>query len=221
MAFGIFLHVATLTDPDLHHLKLSLLWFCFTTNLADHLPNHLPDHLPTTNHPLTIPLMQDLQVKLLEDLGIEVFVKLSHELVFQPNLHKCEQQNNLSKKTFVLNVSSSCTHFPLGWMYLSSVALGGLPKKTRFLGYLSQMWVGGVADSQTRSKPLKIPPNCPENRLFRPKFHLSFSQISQKPWGWWVGKQIWERYPKKKGFFWQLPLAHCCTMFLCHLDLEI
>ena len=26
------------------------------------------------------------------------------------------------------------------------------------------MWVGGVADSQTRSKPLKTPPNFPENR---------------------------------------------------------
>ena len=74
-------------------------------------------------------------------------------------------------------------------------------KKRFFLGYLSQMWVGGVADSQTRSKPLKTPPNCPENRLFRPKFHLSFSQISQKPWGGWVGKQIWEKYPKKNVFF--------------------
>ena len=81
-------------------------------------------------------------------------------------------------------------------------------KRNVFLGvYLSQMWVGGVADSQTRSKPLKTPPNCPENRLFRPKFHLLFSQISQKPWGGWVGKQIWERYPPQKTcFFWQLSL---------------
>ena len=69
------------------------------------------------------------------------------------------------------------------------------------MGYLSQMWVGGVADSQTRFKPLKTPPNHPENRLFRPKFHLSFSQISQKPWDGWVGKQIWERFPKKNGIF--------------------
>merc|ERR1712218_373671 len=86
---------------------------------------------------------------------------------------------------------------------------GSCQKKNRFfLGDLSQIWVGGVADSQTRSKPFKTPPNCPENRLFRPKFHLSFSQISQKPWGGWVGKQIWERSPKKNGFFfWQLPLA--------------
>ena len=46
------------------------------------------------------------------------------------------------------------------------------------------------------------------SRLFWPKFHLSFSQISQKPWGGWVGKQIWERFPKKKRvFFWQLPLC--------------
>ena len=63
------------------------------------------------------------------------------------------------------------------------------------------MWVGGVADSQTRSKPLKTPPNHPENRPFWPEFHLSYSQISQKPWGGWVGKQIWERSPKKKRFF--------------------
>ena len=31
------------------------------------------------------------------------------------------------------------------------------------MGDLSQIWVGGVADSQTRSKPLKTPPNHPEN----------------------------------------------------------
>ena len=43
------------------------------------------------------------------------------------------------------------------------------------------MWVGEVADSQTRSKPLKTSPNHPENRPFRPEFNLSFSQISQKP----------------------------------------
>ena len=55
--------------------------------------------------------------------------------------------------------------------------------------------VGGVADSQTRSKPLKK-----KTRLF-------FTQISPfvfpnltKPWGGWVGKHIWERYPKKKVF---------------------
>ena len=64
------------------------------------------------------------------------------------------------------------------------------------------MWVGGVTDSQTRSKPLKTPQNHPENRLFRPEIHLSSSQISQKPLGGWVGKQIWEWSPQKKVFFW-------------------
>ena len=70
------------------------------------------------------------------------------------------------------------------------------------MGDLSQMWVGGAADSQTRSKPLKILPNHPEYRIFLPKFQLLFSQISQNPGvGGWVGKQIWERSPKKTVFF--------------------
>ena len=64
-------------------------------------------------------------------------------------------------------------------------------KKRFFLRDLSQMWVGGVADSQTPKK--KSPWKSP----FRPEFHLSFSQISQKPWDGWVGKHICER-----SFFW-------------------
>ena len=70
-------------------------------------------------------------------------------------------------------------------------------------GDFSQMRVVVVADSQTRSKPLKTitSQNHPENRLFRPGFHLSFSQISQKPWGGWVFKHIWERSPKNIFFF--------------------
>ena len=43
---------------------------------------------------------------------------------------------------------------------------GAAKKKKRFfLGDLSQMWVGGVADSQTRSKPLKTPQNHPQNPM--------------------------------------------------------
>ena len=62
------------------------------------------------------------------------------------------------------------------------------------------MWVGGVADSQTRSKPLKTPPNHPENRPFRPKFHLLFSQISQNPGvGGWKNR-FGRNLPKKNGF---------------------
>ena len=61
------------------------------------------------------------------------------------------------------------------------------------------MWVVVVADSQTRSKPVKKT-NHPENRLFRPEFHLSFSQIG------WVGKHILERSSKKNDIFGRLPL---------------
>ena len=50
-------------------------------------------------------------------------------------------------------------------------------------------------------KPLKPPPKSPRICLFWSKFLLSFSQISQKPWGGWVGKQIWERSPKKNVLF--------------------
>ena len=39
------------------------------------------------------------------------------------------------------------------------------PKKSVFFWEISPMWVGGVVDSQTRSKPLKKT-NHPENRLF-------------------------------------------------------
>ena len=51
-------------------------------------------------------------------------------------------------------------------------------------------------------KPGPNPPNHPESRLFRPKFHLSFSQITKTlGWGGWMGKQIWENFPKKKRFY--------------------
>ena len=69
-----------------------------------------------------------------------------------------------------------------GSLIICLCCLGKPFKKTFFLGKLSQMWVEGVADSQTRSKPLKKT-NHPENRYFWPELHLSFSQIPQKSWG--------------------------------------
>ena len=89
------------------------------------------------------------------------------------------------------------------YLWISIAVREGIQKKSVFFGYLSQMWVGGV-DSQTRSKPLKTPPKPPRKSPFRPKFHLLFSQISQKPWGGWVnrfGKDI----PKKTFFFGSFP----------------
>ena len=61
----------------------------------------------------------------------------------------------------------------------------------------SQIWVGGVADSQTRSTPPKI-------TLFWPGFHLLCSQMWQEPWSGWVVSQIWENF-KKKTFFFTFP----------------
>ena len=52
-------------------------------------------------------------------------------------------------------------------------------KKKFFFGDISQMWVGGVADSQTRSKPLKTPQITPKIAFFDPNFTFRFP----KSWG--------------------------------------
>ena len=72
------------------------------------------------------------------------------------------------------------------------------------------MWVGGVAVSQTRSKPLKTPKSPPKIAFFDPNFTFGFPKSHKNPevgGCHWVGKQIWERFPKKKRFFLQLPLS--------------
>ena len=61
-------------------------------------------------------------------------------------------------------------------------------------------WLGWLNPKQGPNPSKKKNPF--ENRLFRPEFHLLFSQISQKTWDGWVGKQIYlSRSPKKKRFF--------------------
>ena len=87
-------------------------------------------------------------------------------------------------------------------MFFNRTLLGKVKQK-KWGGDFPQMWVGGVADSQTRSKHLKTSPNHPENRIFRPEFHLSFSQISEKPWGGWVNR--FGRALPKKTFFLRFP----------------
>ena len=68
------------------------------------------------------------------------------------------------------------------------MSLGKVQKKGRFyLGKLSQIWVSGVASSHPgQKKPYYL----------WPELHLLSSQISQKPWGGWVGAKIWEFFPK-------------------------
>ena len=62
---------------------------------------------------------------------------------------------------------------------------GAAKKKKRFfLGDLSQMWVGGVAESQTRSKPLKKTQITPKIALFDPNFPFHFFSNLTKTLGW-------------------------------------
>ena len=62
-------------------------------------------------------------------------------------------------------------------------AKGGCKKKTFFFGYLSQMWVGGVADSQTRFKTLKKNQITPKIAFFDPNFTFRFPK-SHKTLRW-------------------------------------
>ena len=81
------------------------------------------------------------------------------------------------------------------------VYIKGRCKKTFFLEISPKCgWVRLLIPKQGPNPSNPPPPNYPENCLFRPKFQLLFSQISQKPWGGLVGKQIWERSPKKTFF---------------------
>ena len=63
------------------------------------------------------------------------------------------------------------------------------PPKKVFLGDFSQMWVVGVADSQTRSKPLKTP------QITLKPFALP---NLTKPWGGWVNR-LGRDLPKNNG----------------------
>ena len=73
------------------------------------------------------------------------------------------------------------------------------------VGNLSQMWVGGVAVSQTRSKPLKKNQITPKIAFFDPNFTFRFSKSHKNPGvGGWVntfGKDL----PKKRFFFYTFP----------------
>ena len=65
-------------------------------------------------------------------------------------------------------------------------------------------WVGWLIPKPSTSPSKK---SHPENRLFWLEFHLSCSQISQKPWSGWVGSQIWKNFPKKAFFGGDLSLC--------------
>ena len=81
---------------------------------------------------------------------------------------------------------------------LTKIIREDVKKKSFFWGDFSQMWVYGVADSQTGSKPLKYQIS-PKIAFFDPNFTFRSPKSHKNPW---VGKQIWERSPKKNRSFW-------------------
>ena len=90
------------------------------------------------------------------------------------------------------NSGCKVTYFDIGW-------LGKLPKKKNFFGgNLSQMWDGGVADSQTRSKPLKITPKI---AFFDTNFTFRFPKSHKNPGvvGWVNRFEM--TFPKKTVLF--------------------
>ena len=84
--------------------------------------------------------------------------------------------------------------------YMRTIIEGRRPKFFFGGGDSSQMWVGGVADSQTRSKLLQITPKI---AFFDANFTFRFPK-SHKTLGWvnTFGKDL----PKKTIFFIYLPL---------------
>ena len=72
---------------------------------------------------------------------------------------------------------------------------GGVQKRPFFLGDLSQMWVGRVADSQTRPNPLKITAKI---AFFDPNFNLRFPKSRKNPWVGGVADSQTRSKPFKK-----------------------
>ena len=67
------------------------------------------------------------------------------------------------------------------------------------------MWVVGVADSQTRSKPLKTSPNHPKIAFFDPNFTFCFPKSHKNPgMVGWVNRFVRD-LPKKKFYLVAFP----------------
>ena len=81
----------------------------------------------------------------------------------------------------------------------------GIQKNSFFFGYLSQMWVGGVADSQTRSKPLKKKTKLPRKSPFSTQISPFVFPNLTKTLGW--VNRFGKGFPPKKTFFLYLPFT--------------
>ena len=80
------------------------------------------------------------------------------------------------------------------------------------------MWVGGVADSQTRSKPLKKKNQInPKIAFFDQNFTFCFPKSHKNPGvGGWVNR-FGKGLPRKTVFFLLLPLDQLDTKYLSSL----
>ena len=78
------------------------------------------------------------------------------------------------------------------------------------------MWVGGLADSQTRSKPFNPPPQItPKIAFFDPKFTFNFSKSHKNPGvGGWV-HTFGKTFPNETVFFGKA--SHTCIVYQSHL----
>ena len=79
-------------------------------------------------------------------------------------------------------------------------------KKNVFIfGDFSQMWVCGVADSQTRSKPLKKKQITPKIAFFDPNFTFRFPKSHKNPGVGGLVNRFGKGLPKKRNFFGSFP----------------
>ena len=74
-------------------------------------------------------------------------------------------------------------------------------KKNRFFWEISPKcgWVGWLTPKQGPN-PSKPPQITPKIAFFDPNFTFRSPKSHKNPG---VGKQIWERFPKKNGFIWE------------------
>ena len=77
---------------------------------------------------------------------------------------------------------------------------GGCQKKRFFGDIFPQCWWVGWLIPKQGPNPSKPPHIAPKIAFFDPNFTFRFPKSHKKPWGGWMGKQIWERYPKKNVF---------------------
>ena len=80
--------------------------------------------------------------------------------------------------------------------------MGSRQKKRFFLNVFPNVGGWGSWFPNKVQTPQTHPPKSPRKSPFLTQISpFVFPNLEKKTWGEWVGKQIWERYPKKNVFF--------------------